>query len=187
MHPAVYLYSKKGQYKIVSFYAVVALILEFDKDKELLHNFIKNREYFEKILLDYDYFISQIVRKYRRGTNSYPYIKEFFVEVIKKLAEGKPKDEVIDAILKENKFEYLTFQKEEIDEDDSSKEFSPTIKSAVFIRDAMQNALKCKICNGYIHRNSISIDHIKRKSEGGLGIEDNGQITHPYCNTTYKN
>ncbi|WP_372726522.1 HNH endonuclease [Nostoc sp. C057] len=32
-----------------------------------------------------------------------------------------------------------------------------------------------------------SIDHIKRKADGGLGTLENAQLTHPYCNTTYKN
>ena len=27
----------------------------------------------------------------------------------------------------------------------------------------------------------------KRKADGGLGTLDNAQLTHPYCNTTFKN
>ena len=51
----------------------------------------------------------------------------------------------------------------------------------------MKNGLKCKICNGFIHKNSITIDHIERKEDGGKGNSDNGQLSHPYCNTTFKN
>ncbi len=38
-----------------------------------------------------------------------------------------------------------------------------------------------------IVNNSISIDHKIRKEDGGLGNLDNAQLTHLYCNTTFKN
>jgi 5-methylcytosine-specific restriction endonuclease McrA len=57
----------------------------------------------------------------------------------------------------------------------------------VFIKEAIKNGLRCAICNGYIHKNAMTIDHIHRKEDGGKGNAENGQITHPYCNTTYKN
>ncbi|WP_442944301.1 HNH endonuclease signature motif containing protein [Nostoc sp.] len=69
----------------------------------------------------------------------------------------------------------------------TGQDFNTNKKSEIYIKDALKNALKCKICNGLIHRNSISIDHIQRKEDGGLANLDNGQITHPYCNTGYKN
>lgn len=185
LHPAVYLYSQDGRYKIVSFYAVTALMLNFDKNKALIDEFIKVRKLFEEILLEYDYFIPQIVRKYRRGTDSYLYVKEFYLEVIKKLLQNKLKEDVISEILKEPTFNYLTKQIE--NNDNNTKDFSREVKSAVFIKEALSNAIKCKICSGYIHQNSISIDHKTRKQDGGMGTINNAQITHPYCNTTYKN
>lgn len=70
----------------------------------------------------------------------------------------------------------------------NNKEFSQEKKSAAFIKDALSSGVqKCKICGGYLHRNSISIDHIIRKEDGGLGSLENAQLTHPYCNTTVKN
>ncbi|MBL7020994.1 MAG: HNH endonuclease [Nitrospinaceae bacterium] len=66
-------------------------------------------------------------------------------------------------------------------------DFNASRKSAVFIKESISTASRCKICNGLIHRNSISIDHIKRKEDGGTADIDNGQLTHPYCNTGIKN
>jgi Protein of unknown function DUF262/HNH endonuclease len=60
-------------------------------------------------------------------------------------------------------------------------------KSAAFIRDALPGSPRCKICGGYLPGHVSSIDHIKRKADGGLGTLDNAQLTHPYCNTTFKN
>ena len=74
-----------------------------------------------------------------------------------------------------------------IPNDSFSKDFDKNQKSEIFLNEALQNPPKCKICNGMIHKNSISIDHIQRKADGGFATSDNGQITHPYCNTTYKN
>ena len=34
--------------------------------------------------------------------------------------------------------------------------------------------------------NAMSIDHIIRKEDGGASIDSNAQVTHPYCNTGYK-
>ena len=52
---------------------------------------------------------------------------------------------------------------------------------------AIPNALRCEICGGMIDAKSITIDHKERKEDGGKGNVYNGQIAHPYCNSTYKN
>ncbi len=187
LHPAIYLYSKEGRYKIVSFYAITALLLEFENNPQLIKDFTSVRKSFEEILLSYDYFIPQIVRKYRRGTSGYTYIKDFYLILIRKLLENKSKDDVISELLKEPNYNYLTTQINEDTESFPEQDFSNEIKSAVFIKEAIANALKCKICGGYIHPNSTSIDHKIRKQDGGMGIINNAQLTHPYCNTTYKN
>lgn len=185
LHPAVYFYSQDGRHKTASFYAVTALMLEIENNN-LINDFIKVREKFEEILIVYDYVIQQIVRKHRRALHSYEHVKDFYLAVIKKLLEGKTKEEALTEIIRDTEFKYLT---KTIDNDEitETKEFSEETKSAIFIKEALTSALKCKICKGYIHRNSISIDHIIRKQDGGSGIIDNGQLTHPYCNTTVKN
>lgn len=32
----------------------------------------------------------------------------------------------------------------------------------------------------------MTIDHKIRKQDGGKGVPDNGQLAHPYCNSTFK-
>ena len=186
LHPAVYLYSREGNYKPVSLYALLDLVLRFNEDKGLLNNFIKVREKFEEILLSYDYFIPQIVRKYRSGIKSYSHITDFYIKIIDRLSEGKTKEDTISEIIKDKEFNYLTTQKQELDEE-TSREFSLSAKSSVVLNEALDKALRCKICGGLIDSKCITIDHIQRKSEGGLGNTENGQIAHPYCNSTFKN
>ncbi|WJW97227.1 HNH endonuclease family protein [Priestia aryabhattai] len=189
LHPAVYLYSQTGRHKIASFYAITALILEFENSKNTkvsYTEFTKVRETFEEIILENDYLIQQVVRRHRSALKAYPYIKDFYLNIILKLSGGKHKEKVIDEILQSKEFNYLT----SISSSDpvvQGGKFSAKTKSAVFMKEALEKALKCKLCNGYIHANAITIDHIVRKQDGGQGTLENGQLSHPFCNTTMKN
>jgi hypothetical protein len=68
----------------------------------------------------------------------------------------------------------------------AGKQFPSDTKSEAFMKEAIATAMTCKICEGYIHVNSITVDHIERKEDGGSGTIDNAQLAHPYCNTGYK-
>ncbi len=185
LHPFVYFYSQNGRYKPASFFAVTALILEFETHNSF-KTFTSVRKDFENLIVDHDYFVQQIVRKYRSAIASYSHIKDFYLMCIKKLSEGKSTDQVISEIISEPTFDYLTKMVDEISLT-KREDFSRETKSEAFIKEARASALKCKICDGYIHKNSISVDHIIRKEDGGLGTPDNAQLTHPYCNSTVKN
>ena len=186
LHPIVYFYSQDGRHKTASFFAMVDFVVELDKRRKI-NDFIDIRSEFEKFILEYDYLVQQINRRYRSAEKSYKYISSFFRKIVFALKAGKSLDESINELIADPDFRYLTFQKVPQQLDFSAKDFSTVKKSAVYIREALQNAPKCKICGGFIHKNSISIDHIQRKEDGGLATIDNGQITHPYCNTGYKN
>ncbi len=184
LHPAVYFYSKGGRYKTASFFAVTELLMELDERKGF-QKFTDCREDFEEILIDYDFVIQQILRHYRSSDKAVPHIKKFLLELIYALG-NEPKESAIQGVLKSGNYKFV----KGVDFDDSSitsESFSDSTKSAVFITDALKNALRCKICNARIHTNSITIDHITRKEDGGIGNFENAQLAHPYCNTTYKN
>lgn len=189
LHPIIYFYNKEGRHTIGSFYGIVGLMLDFEANKQHLANFISGRSDFESIILEYDYLVPQIVRKYRSALDGSRYVKEYYLKIVEHISHGIEKDLVINKIICEKSFSYLTIQKS-IDNKSNvnNKDFSQERKSAAFIRDALSSGVqKCKICGGYLHRNSISIDHIIRKEDGGLGSIENAQLTHPYCNTTVKN
>ncbi|MFA6467044.1 MAG: DUF262 domain-containing protein [Patescibacteria group bacterium] len=185
LHPAVYFYSSDGRHKTASFYAIATFIQELENKNEF-NKFIKVRDKFEELLLSYDYLIQDINRHYRQAMKSYVHIKDFYMDCIEMLGAGETIKEMIEGIVKIPKYKYLKTSHPAIDIVKSG-EFTKERKSAVFIKDALKNATRCKICNGHLHVNSITIDHINRKEDGGLGNIDNGQITHPYCNTTVKN
>lgn len=184
LHPAIYFYSRDGQHKTTSLYAITSLTLDFDK-KQLADDFIKVRASFEQLLKDHDYIIQQILRHYRSGTRAYEHIKKFYLQVIAKLLEGKSHDKLLDEIIQSPEYNYLVKQAE-LREGEAGKDFTKNTKSAAYIRDALDRALQCQICHGLIHVNATHVDHAKRKSEGGTNSVTNAQLAHPYCNTTYK-
>ena len=184
LHPIVYFFSLDGRHKPASFFATIAFVMQLEKSN-LFKDFTTVRPKFEEFLLKFDYLIQQIFRKYRKVSESYEHIKDFYFAVMEELNNGKTPPEAVESLVKTPKYKYLSLQSNE--EEVTSEEFTKERKSAVYIKEALLSAPKCKICGGYIHVNSITVDHKKRKEDGGLGSVENGQIAHPYCNTTFKN
>jgi len=185
LHPIIYFYSQDGRYKVASFFAIVNLMMDL-KHRNKINDFVKAREKFEVFIQKYDYLVQQINRKHRLVQASYRHISLFFKRTIELINIGKMLDEAITKLIHEKEYDYLTLMSvKEITT--TQKDFSTDKKSAIFILEAIQSTPKCKICNGLIHKNSISIDHIQRKEDGGLASIDNAQLTHPYCNTGFKN
>lgn len=185
LHPAVYFYARNGRYKPASFNFFLRLVMEL-KSKNKLNEFVKAREKLERIILDYDDLPRQIVRKYRTSVAGAPHVVDFYMQAISLINSGFDVEKVVSEIITSTKFNYLTI-KPELDADEISKDFDSEGKSEVFMSEALKNSIKCKICNGYLHANSISIDHVVRKQDGGSAAIENGQVSHPYCNTGYKN
>jgi hypothetical protein len=185
LHPVVYFYSSAGRYQPTAFFAV----LELFKDIELsggFKAFTSIRSKFEEFMLKYKMLPLQVVYKYGSGTKGYQPLKELFAFIISSLLAGKSETEILDVLSKEPKFSYLK-PHETIEPSSVGVDFSTETKSAAFLRDALQEPLRCSICGGLIHYNSISLDHIQRKQDGGLGTVQNAKLTHPFCNTTVKN
>jgi len=189
LHPLLYCYSRSGRYRTVSFLATVYFVIKLVETKHL-NEFINIREEFEQFLFDYNYLVSQIMSKYRSVQKSYRPIAEFWLKIVEGLKSNKEIDFILKDIVKNNNFDYLKIgYSHDLPTSTSavSQNFSQDQKSEIFILETFSQAPRCQICNGLIHCNSISIDHKKRKRDGGSANVDNGQVTHPYCNTGYKN
>lgn len=184
LHPIVYFYNFNGRYQPTSFLAIVEFIKDLERKKKF-DKLIKNRSKFEGFLLKHKYFLNQITYKLGSGLRGYKRAKDYFDLLLDELDTEISEDEIINKLTSTKAF---SFFKLEINPtyDITAKDFSSNTKSFTFIKEALQNPIKCKICGGLIHSNSISIDHITRKEDGGLGRGENAQLTHPYCNTTFK-
>lgn len=182
LHPAVYFYSEKGRYQPTAFMAWVELIKEFEKNHQF-DRFIGIRDNLEEALIQYKFLTNQVTVKYGSGLKGYRQLKDVYTKMIDLVAEECPIDEIDSRLSQEYPYLNIAYKGDQ----SKNADFNGNTKSEVFLKSALENASKCRICGGYIHINSISIDHITRKQDGGVGVADNGQITHPYCNSTYKN
>lgn len=94
---------------------------------------------------------------------------------------------MVNQIHKIDKFKFL--KTEIIDNEEASikSNFSRGTKQQIKLTSLIHTLNRCAICGGYLDNRSISVDHIVRKEDGGTNSKKNGQVTHLYCNTTYKN
>jgi len=184
LHPIVYFYTSAGKSKIGSFYGVVTLMLDLEKTKSF-SKFIEIREDFEWVIWQHD-MVPQIVSK-SGAVKAREKVKDFYRKIIDKLSKGTERKNVMKEIVAEKTFGSLRIKTKDNGSETESKEFSRETKSAAYIRDALPGSPRCKICHGYLPSGYSSIDHKVRKADGGLGTLDNAQLTHPYCNTTFKN
>lgn len=188
IHPFIYFYSDIGKHKIASYYGFLLLIKELITTKKL-NKFTRVRKTFEKVIYTYKFLVQQIVRKNRQSKKAYSNIKDYFLELIN-IIDEHPKfteKDVVNQIHKIYKFKFL--KTEIIDNEEASikSNFSRGTKQQIKLTSLIHTLNRCAICGGYLDNRSISVDHIVRKEDGGTNSKKNGQVTHLYCNTTYKN
>ena len=181
LHPIIYFYSKKGNFKPANFYATVLFVREL-KQKKQFDKFTSVRADFEEFIYKNDYIFEQINRNFRSTKKSAIPLKELFVFIMDSLSDKCNESEIRQTIKKKyNKINLVN------DDEEVGESFNVNRKSETYISTALKSVVRCGICGGVVHVNSTSVDHIVRKRDGGLGCVENGQITHPYCNTGYKN
>lgn len=184
LHPMIYCYSNRGNFRPASFYATVEFLAALNSKPDLLKKFVGNRCAFEDFIFNSDYIVQRIIDTQRRGLQSAKHIAEYFIDVISLLADGKSQDEIVACFTQSPKYGKIVSANNE--NSITSPNFSAASKSEVYIREAYTKAPRCAICGGLLHKHSISIDHVTRKRDGGVGTPENGQLTHPYCNTGVK-
>jgi hypothetical protein len=184
LHPVAYFYSSSGRYQPTAFLATVAFIQELTRQNGFLE-FTAHRRAFEDFLLSHRILVNQITVKYGSGPKGFSRLNQLLLFLLDGLKSGKDASAILGAMSIHPYFSFL--QPKEAIAQEAGRDFATDAKSTVFLRDALRDPLRCAICGGLVHRNAISIDHVVRRADGGLGDPSNGQLTHPYCNTTVKN
>lgn len=184
LHPAVYFYGPTGQHSNPMFMGTMALIGKVlsNNDKNFFVKFAKVRGRLENILVEQKYLISTILQKHvsNKRVDKYASLIEQLIDHLCNNNSPSEADLVKMAGL-EGKIVVGSYA-------EAQTEFSDDTKNGVFITAALNTALKCPICSGYIDvEKSVSYDHVKRAREGGQGAFTNCQLTHPYCNQSAKN
>lgn len=184
LHPYIYFYNDIGGHKIGNYYGILQFICDIKNKPTELDKFIKNRERFEKIIMKYNFIFQQLQRKWRQSKRAYKELSYFYKDLLDEIDKNDNDNSVINEISK--KYNFLDFQIIDNDKNNKNANFSQGKKKQIKIQTVASSLLKCPICNGYLTPVSSSIDHIIRKADGGDDSLNNGQLTHLYCNTTYK-
>ncbi len=184
LHPAVFFYNSTGRHWDMIFVAMVKVFAKAirNNDNNFFKLFTKNRKTLENLFLENKALIAQAniaIRSINRVQK--------WADLIEDTARGKlfsreiSQDGILEAL-------DLTGKLVASEISEVGVNFSTTTKSAVFLKDSVENAQKCPICNGLILvEKSVSYDHIQPKKTGGVGNLENAQLTHPYCNSLKNN
>jgi hypothetical protein len=143
-----------------------------------------NRKLFEDFLLKYKDFVNQIVRKYGSSLKGYGYVEMMLSFVLDSIEKNTSEEKILNDLQTNPKLSFLKINTEEVEK--PQKDFNTATKSDIFLKTALEKPLRCQICDCLIHKNTMTFDHVKEKKDGGLGTIDYAQLSHPYCNSTYK-
>jgi Protein of unknown function DUF262/HNH endonuclease len=182
LHPAVYFYSMTGVFQSASFLAAARWIGDLEA-RDWFIKFTDARRVFEEFLVGHKQFINQAVGQYGAKMRAVTPLVRVYETILNSVLKGRSDAEIEKAIAKETGLELVV---SEGSKTKKGKGFSRETKTAAFLKDALENAQRCKICGARVHPKSISADHITRRQDGGADNVDNAQVAHVYCNTGYK-
>lgn len=184
LHPAVYFYNERGKHSRFLFLGIVDLIAKklLDNDKSFFVKFTHARESLEKFLVDNKSLIGILLQNTGKNVRV-SRIREMFEFLITEFSAGRTvtPEKMMEAIGARGRVFDITSAA-------SSEKFSDDTKSEIFLAEALRGASRCPQCKGLLYTlKSASYDHVVRVREGGMGEASNGQIMHPYCNSSIKN
>jgi hypothetical protein len=111
LHPAVYFYSPSGNFQSSAFLGVVMLIQGLEAGRKFL-NFTDVRGDLETILLENKHFIGDTTHKLGSGHRSSPWVRDLLEKLLSELWTGSSVEQVVKAILVDEKFSYLAQKKQ---------------------------------------------------------------------------
>ncbi|HTQ60176.1 MAG TPA: DUF262 domain-containing protein [Candidatus Solibacter sp.] len=181
LHPLIYFYSSNGRHLPSAFLATIEFIMEY-MEKDKFKEFTRIREKFEDFLTEYNDFFSQIVLKTRGKMKAVHKIRDYFRLVAKECERGENAEAVVKSLQSSAEFKFLKLAAP-LEGDEISTDFTPPVKSKVFLRKKLETAIRCGICRARVPDQGVSVDHDVDKKLGGKGSEENARLTHHYCNS----
>ncbi|MDD1508602.1 GmrSD restriction endonuclease domain-containing protein [Pseudomonas sp. CNPSo 3701] len=184
LHPAVYFYSWTGKQQSILLLIIVQLAIKLEQEKRL-PEFISARKNLEEYLINNRALLNQIIRKFGTKTSGSKHLLSFYEDIIRLIHQGHTEESITNELIKNPAYSYLQPSETPYDGVTATK-FSTQVKSGLLMRELIQTASKCAICGGLVPHQAISIDHKKRRRDGGSNSANNAQVTHPFCNTGIK-
>ena len=154
-----------------------------NNDSNFFTKFTKARKTLKKILVSRKDLIATILQKHLSRKRNTMYAK-LIDQLVKLISQGVEitDSKIVEITELEGKIVVGDFVSAEPKFDDETK-------SKTFLDRALESAIRCQICKGYLDPGkSVSYDHIVRQREDRKGNAQNCQLTHPYCcNQSIKN
>ena len=186
LHPAVYFYNDQGRHSgdmLLAFVSLVARKLATNQ-KQFFSEFTTQRSKIESFLIVLKPYLAILINAVTSRSRVQK-LAEFLESMVSRAKDGKNLDVAwaVDQIAPNSRAKILN-----VTAASEGTIFSKETKSAIFLKESLESAIKCHICQGFLEpTSSISYDHDTRVSEGGRASAENGKLTHPYCNTGVKN
>jgi hypothetical protein len=184
LHPVLYWYSTSGAFLPAALLGACMFVRDIEEQRQFVE-FTNVRRQFEGFLLNNKEFASEIVHKMGSGARSSPKIRELYDKIFGLLKSAADENAILSALRSDDTFSFLLAEDPPALGTAGGK-FRRKTKSAAFLKEALEAALRCPICGGLMHRNSMTVDHIERRRDGGLNRPENAQMSHPFCNSTVK-
>ena len=182
--PGVYCYGMTGKFIPKAFIGAVGFVADLEA-RDKFFSFTENRAAFENFLLNHRDFMNQISSSQGSGgKRGIPAVIALYNLIYQKLADMGGETEIINAIQEHQSLSFLA-SLSQIGSGQGTR-FSTEDKIAVLLRQSLASELICPVCNARLYRKDRSHDHDKRLADGGRSSQSNLQLTHPYCNTGYK-
>jgi len=139
LHPAIYFYSQQGRYQITPFMAILNLIDDYEKRKQLI-KFTTIRKAFEDFLWQHKNLVNQATVTWGSGAKGYLNLSKLFDFIIKLFMDNKNEEDVLKEL--DNSTEY-NFYKSGVRELNPKrrKDFSSESKSEIFLK-AVQSSVE---------------------------------------------
>jgi len=187
LHPVIYFYTKGGAFSPWSFLAWSKIIDEVFQDKSA-NNFCEIRADLENFLIDNKSAMTAIVHQYGSGMRSVAPLIKFWKFIIDAHKHDSGRDAVMSSWAQSDDWKYLLGKEHIIRLPDANgkKRISRTTLTSTIWDNALPGAPTCAICKARLHRNSQTGEHLLALRDGGDGRPENAGLSHPYCNSTYK-
>jgi len=183
LHPAIYFYSHAtAKHQPSALMAVIKWLSELTPQQ--IEEFTLVRKQFEDFLISNSRILGDAISRRGSRGRAVPTLIDYYNLVLRELLNWKNESQIYEA-MKQNP-RLAPFSVKLPDFNEYSDTFSSEVKSYALITDALASAPICKICGARYHPDSVNIDHLKPKEEGGKGTPDNARPTHVYCNSNRK-
>jgi hypothetical protein len=186
LHPALYFYTSDGVFESAALFNAADWFTDLQRRGKLI-DFLKIRRQFEALILKHPVIVKPPIHKLGSGVRTRARVVLLYERIFELLLTGSTPDNVWTTIIEEPMFLFLKpdeqEQKEMMASGGQGKPFNRRAKTAGYFVSALPAAVKCALCGGLLHVNSIHSDHAEEKSQGGSSAPENARPVHPICNS----